>query len=135
MIDLKKFFGEGLKNTVLLKNNAGLSHSGPFILADNSTLLDRWHIGDFVSAEYTISVDYDSKNREIVKCLVVAGIDDAALKVYSRCSTNIDIVTIEALVNNSYVDVILNPTNKRFKTAKVISTAVYFESQNSINTR
>jgi hypothetical protein len=135
MIDLKKFFTEGLKNTLLLKNNAGFSYSGPFVLCAADTVIDRWHIGDFSAAEYIISIDFDTVNREIVKCLVVAGIEQAQLKVYSRCSTANTLVNIDAFVNNSYVDIVVNPANNKFKTAKLIKTVKYFESQNSINTR
>lgn len=135
MIDFKKFFVEGLKNTLLLKNDAGFSHSGPFVLCAPNTRLDRWHVGDFSAAEYIISVDFNNTNREIIKCLVVSGVDTARLKVYSRCSTDNTLINVDAFVNNSYVDIVINPTNNKFKNAKVIKTVTYFESQNSINTK
>jgi 4-alpha-glucanotransferase len=127
---LNKFFSEGLQNTLLLNNNAGLSHKGPWILAYPDTVLDRWYIGDFSAAEYTISCEFDSKNRDILKCLVVAGIDNANLNVYSRCATNIDLIDIHAVKNNSFVDILINPKTERLKDTKVIYTANYFESQN-----
>lgn len=132
MANLSKFFTEGLKNTVLLRNNSGFSHKGSWLLANPGTRLDRWFIGDFCSVEYTISSEYDSKNRELLKCLVTAGIDNANIKVYSRASTKQDLIDIEAIVNNSYVDVLINPKSDKLKNTKVIFTAQYFEAQNPL---
>ena len=71
MFNIAKFISAGLQNSMLLKNNSGFSFSGPWKGIYNETLLDRWHVGDFNSAEYTISIDYDNSNKEILKCLVV----------------------------------------------------------------
>jgi len=129
---LDKFLSEGLKNTILLRNNSGFSHAGSYVTAENNTLLDRWHLGDFSSVEYTISADYDSKNREILKCLVTASLDKSNLKIYSRCATNIDLVDVEARVNNSYVDVLIQPKTPKLSKTKVIFTAQYFQAQNPL---
>lgn len=129
---LDKFLSEGLKNTILLRNNSGFSYAGSYVTAENNTLLDRWHLGDFSSVEYTISADYDSENREILKCLVTAGLQNSNISIYSRASTNVDLIDVEARVNNSYVDVLVSPKQDKLEKTKVIFTARYFEAQNPL---
>jgi len=130
MISLTEFFTKGLKNTIQLKANGGISHNGPWINLYENTLIDRWHINDFSSVEYTISADLNNQNKEIIKILVTATADDAHLVEYARNSTEIDIVDVEALVNNSYVDIVANPKIVKATGAKVIFTAQYFQNQN-----
>ena len=136
MQNLKKYLTDGLKNTLLFRNNAGTSHNGPWKQVYTDTLLDRWHVGDFSSVEYTISADFDVDNKEIVKVLVTATKDRASIVVYARNSTFNEILNITATVNDSYVDVILNPVidtdldpQINFTGAKVIHTAQYFHTQ------
>lgn len=140
MQNLKKFLANGLKNTILFKNNLGTSHNGPWKQVYTDTLLDRWHVGEFSSVEYTISADYDVENKEVIKVLVTASKDRASIVVFARNHTLDDILTISATVNDSYVDVILNPviiaedlensiTAKDFTGTKVIYTAQYFHTQ------
>lgn len=130
MINFTNFFTNGLKNTLLLKNNSGISHNGPWINLQTNTLLDRWYVNDFSSAEYTISADLNNENKEILKILITATINDAHLIEYARNSTGIDIVEIEVLVNNSYVNLIANPKILKSTGAKIIFTANYFQNQN-----
>jgi len=136
MIDFNKFFTKGLGKSVLLKNNGAVSHNGPWKQVYADTLLDRFYLGDFCSAEYTISIDLDNNNKEIIKALVVASLDEAKVMVYSRVNTNRSIVDIDATVNSSYVDVIINPAitaaTPDNNGAKVIYTVNYFQNQNPL---
>lgn len=129
MINLTKYFTKGLKNTLLLKDNVGTSHNGPWISLADNTVLERWHINDFASVDYTISVDFDNQNKEIVKFLVTAVENNAYVVEYARNNTNIDLISIDALVNNSYVDIVIDPKLANLKGAKVIYTAQYFQTQ------
>ena len=67
MFDIAKFFGKGLKNTVMPQNGAIPTRKK----ITEDTLLDRWLVGDFCAAEYTIVADLSTFQKEIVKCLVV----------------------------------------------------------------
>lgn len=133
MQNLKKYLTDGLKNTLLFKNNAGTSHSGPWKQVYANTVLDRWHLGDFSSVEYTVSADFDVNNKELVKILVTATKDSASVVIYARNSTVNEILDISATVNDSHVDVILNPVVNaelgiNYTGAKVIYTAQYFHT-------
>ena len=140
MQNLKKYLTDGLKNTLLFRNNAGTSHNGPWKQVYANTLLDRWHVGDFSSVEYTISADFDVNNKEIIKVLITASRDRASIVVYARNNTINDLLTISATVNDSYVDVILNPVTviedvelgileQDYTGVKIIHTAQYFHTQ------
>ena len=140
MQNLKKYLTDGLKNTLLFRNNAGTSHNGPWKQVYPNTLLDRWHVSDFASVDYTISTDFDVDNKEIIKVLVTASRDRASIVIYARNNTLNNILTITATVNDSYVDIILNPViviaddennilAQDYTGTKVIHTAQYFHTQ------
>ena len=57
MFKLDKFFSKGLKDSVLLTGS--MSHNGPWKQAYADTLIDRFHVSAFSSAEYTISVVFN----------------------------------------------------------------------------
>lgn len=137
MQNLTKYLTSGLKNTLLFKNNAGTSHNGPWKQVYPNTLLDRWHVGEFSSVEYTISADFDPDNKELIKVLVTATRDQASLIVYARSNTVSDMIDISATVNDSYVDIIVNPVINAelftdFTGTKVIFTGQYFHNQNPL---
>ena len=129
MINILDFFAKGLKNTLLLKNNGGFSHNGPWINLAENTQLDRWHVNDFVSVDYTICVDRDETNKEILKFLIVATKDTARIVEYARNNTNIDLISVDAFVNNSYVDIVVSPKILKATGAKVFFTGQYFQNQ------
>lgn len=134
MLNLLNFFGQGQQNSLLVKNNGCFSYNGPWVQVYEETLIDRWHVGDFSTAEYTISVDLDSENKEILKALVTATVDKASVVVFARNNTNKDLVEVAVSVNQSYVDVKLTPAVSEDSTsndgAKAFFTANYFHTQN-----
>lgn len=133
MFDIKNFFTQGIKNTILKRNNGGFSHNGPWQLVNKEkTLVDRIHIGEISTADYTISVDLNNDNKEILKVLVTGTLNRASLVVYSRCATVSKLVDVEAIVNNSYIDVYLIPSSTSTVGAKFIYTANYFYNQNPL---
>jgi hypothetical protein len=129
MFSLAKFFNKGLKDSVLFLSNGAMSHNGPWKQVYTNTLLDRFHVGDFSSAEYTISVDYDKDKKEILKVLVTASLDEASIIIYAKNNLGTDLVNITATVNNSYVDIIANPTASN-EGSKIIYTVQYYQNQN-----
>ena len=106
-----------------------MSHNGPWKQVYTNTLLDRFHVSDFSSAEYTISVDYNKDKKEILKVLVTASLDEASIIIYAKNNLGTDLVNITATVNNSYVDIIANPTASN-EGSKVIYTVQYYQNQN-----
>ena len=67
MFNITQYLKSGLQNTLLVRNNSGFSYAGPWKQVYVNTQLDRFHLGDFSSADYTVSADLDTNNKEIVK--------------------------------------------------------------------
>ena len=132
MFKLENFFQQGLKNTMLFKNNGSISHNGPWNSVEEETVVDRIFLGDFSSAEYTISVDLNTSNKEIIKCMLVASLETASVVVYARVSTSTELVNISARVNDSYVELLISPATPKAVGAKYIYTAQLFQTQNAL---
>lgn len=129
MFNLLTYLAQGLQNTILVKGNSGFSYNGPFVRIEEETEIDRWYLGDFISADYTISIDLDQENKELVKCSITATVDDANLIVYSRNYTNKSLVNLRVLVNNSYVSLLATPAFPKAAGSKIIFTKQLFQTQ------
>ena len=136
MFDVSRLFGKGIRNTLFLKNGLQLSYNGPYVVVGTDTVMDQFHVNTFCTAEYTMSVDYDTNNKEIIKVLVSATPSNSSVTVYGRSNMGNDLVNITSTVNNSYVRIVLNPAQKTPTTtyagAKVIFSATYFQTQNAL---
>jgi len=111
MLNFAKFFLQGLKNTLRLQNGVNFSYKGPWIGINENTIIDEWYVGDFMAAEYTIVVDISNTRKEMIKCLIVAGPENANLTVYGRTNLNENLIELSAIVNASKVSLIANPTS------------------------
>ncbi len=136
MINFASYFLKGLKNTLRLQNGVNFSYKGPWKLLYENTLLDEWYVGDFVAAEYSIVVDYGINDKEIIKCLVVAGPETANIVTYGRTNLGRNLVEISAEVDTSRVRLIVNPAIFDDSTvglgAKVIFNATYYYTLNEL---
>lgn len=128
MINLSKYFRKGLRNTVALTPGVQFSYTGRWQEVYSNLAIDRWHMGDFSSAEYTLNIELGRDRKEIIKCLLTASPNEATVVVYGRASTNGDIVDLSATVTNSYVELILNPKSTVEQGAKAFFQASYFKS-------
>jgi hypothetical protein len=132
MFDITRYFTKGLKTSIQLKDNGSFSHNGPWKQVYTDTQVARWHSGEFSSAEFTISVDYNTSQKEIIKCIVCNSVDYVSLAVIGRSNLGNNIVELSATVNSSYVDLIINPSSNEYAGAKFIYTAQYFRNQNPL---
>lgn len=129
-MNIANFFLKGLNKTLKLINGTNFSYAGPWAgaPADKPTIIDTWYVGEFMSADYTIVVDQQSNYKEVIKCLVVASPQLAAVTVYGRTDLNGALVDVTATVNNSKVSVIVTP----IENSKVIFSANYYQSINTV---
>lgn len=136
MFDVSRLFGKGIRNTLLLKNGLQLSYNGPYVVVRPDTVMDQFHVNTFCTAEYTVSVDYDTNNKELIKILVSATPSNSSVTIYGRSNMGNELVTVSSTVNNSYVRIVLNPAIKSptetYAGAKVIFSATYFQTQNAL---
>lgn len=137
MISFSKYFSKGLRSTLRLLNGTNFSYKGPWVQVYQDTVIDEWYVGEFASAEYTISVDYDSFTREIIKCILVAGPLSANITVYGRSNIGDKLVELTATVDNSVVRLIANPALSNdgstiLEGSKLIFSANYYYTQNEL---
>jgi hypothetical protein len=130
-MQITNFFRKGLAKTIKLANGTQFSYAGPWANVIESQTIDTWFVGDFMSADYTISVDHNTYDKEIIKCLVVAGPDTAAVTIYGRTSLTVPLIDVQVTVNQSRANLVIVPLNGP---CKVIFSANYYQSANSIVT-
>jgi len=129
-IFIDKYLQVGRKNTISLKNDTQLSRTGPWVAIPQETEFDRFYLGDYTAAEYTIFIDLNTTQKEIIKVLVVASLDKATLSIFGRSNLGNDIVNLSATVNDSYVSLKATPTSDDNKNSKLVYNAFYFQNQN-----
>jgi hypothetical protein len=129
-MEFTRYFLRGLKGTLRFNNGVNLSYKGPWVQLEPSTTVDEFYVGDFMSAEYTICVDGGNLEKEIIKCLVVAGPSNASVTIYGRTSLTTDLVNLTASVNSSKVSLIANPATPGTK--KLIFSANYYHTINEL---
>lgn len=137
MLNFKKYFAVGLRNTLRVINGVNFSYKGPWVQVYPNTVVDEWYVGEFSGAEYTISVDYNLFNRETLKCIVVAGPSTANVVIFGRCNLGEDLVELTATVNNSKVTLIANPAVSNDGStillgSKLIFSANYYYNSNEL---
>jgi plastocyanin len=136
MPNLSKYFVQGLNKTLRLQSGVNFSYKGPWVQLYPNTVLDQWYYGDFCAAEYTVVVDFGGQDKEIIKFLVIADVNNANITEYGRTNLGRNLVDITAQVNASNISILINPAISEDSTAstgaKVIYSASYFHSINDI---
>jgi hypothetical protein len=142
MLNFARYFLQGLKNTLRVQNGVNFSYKGPWVTVISDTVLDEWYVGDFMAADYTIAVDVGNLRKEMIKCMVVAGPNQADLTVYGRTNTNENLIDISASVTASKVSLLVGPASSPDGStydnssllvgSKVIFSATYYHTINEI---
>lgn len=136
MLKFASYFLQGLKSTLRLKNGVNFSYKGPWVIVYPNTIIDEWYVGDFCAAEYTIVVDLENQDKEIIKCLVVAGPETATITPYGRTNLGRNLVELSVNVTASKVSIIADPAVFDDSTAgfgsKLIFSAQYYYTINEL---
>jgi len=127
MLNFSDYFSQGSNSTLRMKSGTTWSYKGRWIQVFNDTEIDRWYVGDFSSADYTITVEFNSNTKETVKLLLVASPNSVNIINYGNIGTLENILSFSVAVNNSYVS-LLATANPNFQGAKIIFTAQYSET-------
>lgn len=122
---LSNLFSKGLNNTILLPNQSSFSYKGNWIGVHYNTVLDSWHVGDFSSAIYQITVEFDSNEKEIMQLSVVARPDRAVASIFGRSSINQELVNFDVTVDESICKISVSPSSNTWVGAKIIYHATY----------
>jgi hypothetical protein len=132
MADISKYFGQGVKNTLYLKNGVNFYHKGPWVQVFEDTEIDRWYVGDFCSASYQVSAEFGSNKKETLQILVVARPDQANYTIYGRASIDDPLVDISVSVNNGYLSLKMSASDPAYLGTKVIYIASYAGTVNTL---
>ena len=127
MLRFHNYFKQSPQNKLSLKNNTQLAYAGKWKKVYSNTEIDKWYVGDYSSANYTITAEFSSNKKEVLQVLVVARPDQATVTVYGRTSIDDSLINISAVVTNSYLSLIANVTDTSFVGTKVIFFANYAE--------
>jgi hypothetical protein len=132
MADISKYFGQGVKNTLYLKNGVNFYHKGPWVQVFEDTEIDRWYVGDFCSASYQVSAEFGSNKKETLQILVVARPDQANYTIYGRASIDDPLVDVSVSVNNGYLSLKMSASDPAYLGTKVIYIASYAGAVNTL---
>jgi len=127
---MNDIFEKDQNNSLRVINNKKFCYSGPWKQLDKSTVIDSFFINEFSSGEYTISVDLDKSNKEIIKCLIVAGDANASISVYGRSTTESQLIDIAATTNGSEAFLVATPKTDRMIGSRIIFSAQLFKAVN-----
>ena len=127
MLTFSDYFSQGPKSTLRIKSGTAWSHKGKWIQVFNNTEIDRWFVGDFSSADYTITIEYSSNVKETLKILLTASPNTVNILNYGRVGTATNVATFSVAVNNSYVTLLATAATE-FQGAKLIFRANYTET-------
>jgi hypothetical protein len=132
MADFNKYFVPNVKNTLQVKNGVNFLHKGPWVQIFDDTEIDRWYVGDFASASYQLSIEFNSNKKETLQVLVVARPDYANYSIVGRVAIDDELVDISVTVNNSYLSLKLSPKIPAYNGMKAIYKAHYSGVLNEI---
>jgi len=127
-MEFKDFFVRGAHNSLLLRNNTQFAYRNHWKSLHNNIVLDKWHIGEIMSANYTIIADNGRNDKETIQALVIAGPDDAAVTITGRVNLGQDILLLSTNVNKSSFELIVSPAAVGKEGARVMYTATYFQT-------
>ena len=122
---LTNLFTKGQNNTIHLPDRSSFSVKGSWIGVHYNTVMDKFHVGDFSSAIYQITVEFDSNEKEIMQLSVVARPDRAVANIYGRSSINQELVNISVSVDESLCTINVEPKAKSYAGAKLVFHATY----------
>ena len=122
---LSSLFSKGANNTISLPDRSSFSYKGNWVGIHYNTIMDEFHLGDFSSAVYQITVEYDSNEKEIMQLSVVARPDRAVASIFGRSSINQELINLSVTVDESKVKIKAEPSNRIYAGAKLIFHATY----------
>jgi len=123
-----KIFEEDRNNCLRVIDNKKFCYGGPRASLDQRTVIDSFFVNDFTSGEYTISIELNNAQREIIKCLLVVGSSAASITIYGRSTTETELIDLTATIADNKVLLIAVPKNDRVLGAQIIFSAQLYKA-------
>ena len=129
---LNNLLGKGQNNTIELSNRSSFSFKGNWIGVYPGTVMDKWHVGDFSSVVYQITVEFGSNEKEILQLSVVARPDRAVATIFGRSSINQELIDISVTVDAGLCYINVTPKSSSYTGSKLVFHGTYAKSINQL---
>jgi len=129
---INSFFSRGNNSTVQLSRGTNLSYQSTGTAIYNSTVIDSWYVGDFISAEYIINAEYGLNERETIHATLVAMPGQSTITVYGRTSLTRPLLNIRSVSNNSQAQLVVEPATVAVQGTIVTFFANYAKTSQTI---
>lgn len=131
-MDFNTYFTRGANGTLKLKNNTQFSHSPHWKQVYTNTVVDSWHVGEIMAAEYTIVIDHGRDSKEILKAVVIAGPNDAGISIVGRANIEEKLVVLDATVDSSTFKLYASPAKSEVAGCRIMFSADYYHTLNDV---
>ena len=101
----------GQNSTIQLAKGTNLSYQSTGVVVYTHTEIDRWYLGDFVSAEYIINAEFGANERETIHATLVAMPGQTSITIYGRTNLSRSLINIRSDATNSYAQLIVEPAS------------------------
>ena len=128
---LNNLLSKGQNNTIELSNRSSFSFKGNWIGVYPSTVMDKWHVGDFSSVIYQITVEFGSNEKEILQLSVVARPDRAVATIFGRSSINQELINLSVTVDAGLCYINVSPISG-YTGAKLVFHGTYAKTINQL---
>ena len=122
----------GAKNTLRVINGTNFAFKGNWKQVYENTIVDQFHVGDFSSAIYTITVEFDSNKKEAMQVMACARPDQATITVFCKAGIDDALIQLSASVNDSIFSLIANPASTNLAGSKLTYHVNYTETINAL---
>lgn len=121
-------FINGSKNTIRFNGTKQSFGKAWIPIPVENTVIDEWYLGEFSSASYHITAEFDSNQKETMQVIVIARPNRANYTIFGRTSIQDKLITLSASVTASKITFFASPASSQFNGVKVIFTATYSET-------
>lgn len=127
-MNFKDYFTKGIHGTLQLRDNTQFSYKNQWKQLYANTVVDQWHPGEIMSADYTIVVDGGRHNKETIKAVVIAGPSNASISIVGRASLLNNIVDLDVEVTDSSLKLLASPAAGAAAGGRLIFSAIYYQT-------
>lgn len=96
-----------------------------WIQINAETIIDQWSVHRYSSASYTITVEYDSNQKEILQVIVIARPNSASFSVSNRAYITDKIVNVTTSIDYNTLSLKLTPRSSSYIGCKIWFTVDY----------
>lgn len=107
----QSFFTKGINSTLQFSRGINLSYQSKGVAIYESTDIDTWYVGDFISAEYIIHAEFGINERETIHATLVATPGQSSITIYGRTSLTRPLINIRSIATDSHVKLVVQPAS------------------------